>query len=268
MSKARLVITAVVTERRSQGEVARAYGVSQGWVSRLVARYRAEGEAAFEPRSRRPKTSPAAISDATVELITRLRKDLAGRPRHLWDRTRPRPHSRRRNRKSLAEREDNGVIPGMLADGDRGQVADMRCRSHARGRRPGGGRGSRPDGRRCGRRRHHRAVGVGLDVCPPGADDASPHPATSPAARASAAIVCAAGARNDRTLITSHTQITSAQTRTPHFLLMRHRHSGEEHNGHFRAGIRPVPQAMLVRPTARRTGMPARACGTNVPPAP
>jgi transposase len=78
MSKARLVITAVVTERRSQGEVARAYGVSRGWVSRLVARYRAEGEAAFEPRSRRPKTSPAAISDTTVELIVRLRKELAG----------------------------------------------------------------------------------------------------------------------------------------------------------------------------------------------
>jgi transposase InsO family protein len=78
MSKARLVITAVVTEGRSQGEVARAYGVSQGWVSRLVARYRAEGEAAFEPRSRRPKTSPAAICEATVSLIIELRKDLAG----------------------------------------------------------------------------------------------------------------------------------------------------------------------------------------------
>jgi transposase InsO family protein len=78
MSKARLVITAVVTEGRSQGEVARAYGVSQGWVSRLVARYRAEGEAAFEPRSRRPKSSPRAISGATVNLIIKLRKDLAG----------------------------------------------------------------------------------------------------------------------------------------------------------------------------------------------
>jgi transposase len=78
MSKARLVITAVVTEGRSQGEVARAYGVSQGWVSRLVARYRAEGEAAFEPRSRRPGNSPMAISDAAAELIVRLRKDLAG----------------------------------------------------------------------------------------------------------------------------------------------------------------------------------------------
>src|SRR5580692_8340492 len=78
MSKARLVITAVVTEGRTQGEVARAYGVSQGWVSRLVARYRAEGDAAFEPRSRRPKTSPGAISAEVAELIIRLRKELAG----------------------------------------------------------------------------------------------------------------------------------------------------------------------------------------------
>ena len=33
---------------------------------------------AFEPRSRRPKTSPSAISPDTVELITRIRKELAG----------------------------------------------------------------------------------------------------------------------------------------------------------------------------------------------
>jgi transposase InsO family protein len=77
MSKTRLVVTAVVVEGRSQGEVARAYGVSQGWISRLVARYRAEGEAAFWPRSRRPHTSPTAIPPATVELIVRLRKELA-----------------------------------------------------------------------------------------------------------------------------------------------------------------------------------------------
>jgi transposase InsO family protein len=78
MSKARLVITAVVAEGLSQGEAARRYGVSQGWVSRLMSRYRAEGEAAFEPRSRRPKSSPNAISASTVELIITLRKELAG----------------------------------------------------------------------------------------------------------------------------------------------------------------------------------------------
>jgi transposase InsO family protein len=78
MSKARLVITAVTAEGLSQGEAARRYGVSQGWISRLLARYRAEGEAAFEPRSRRPKTSPGAISPDAAELIVRLRKELAG----------------------------------------------------------------------------------------------------------------------------------------------------------------------------------------------
>lgn len=71
-----MVITAVVVEGRSQAEVARAYNVSPSWVSKLVARYRHEGDAAFEPRSRRPKTSPSALAPTTVELITRLRVEL------------------------------------------------------------------------------------------------------------------------------------------------------------------------------------------------
>jgi transposase InsO family protein len=76
MSRARLVITAVVLEGRGVREVARAYGVSPGWVSRLVARYRDEGEAAFEPRSRRPHRSPRATPAETVELIIELRRRL------------------------------------------------------------------------------------------------------------------------------------------------------------------------------------------------
>jgi transposase InsO family protein len=76
VSKARLVITAVIVEGRSQQEVARAYSLSQSWVSRLVARFRREGEAAFEPRSRRPSRSPTAIPQATVELVCQLRRDL------------------------------------------------------------------------------------------------------------------------------------------------------------------------------------------------
>ncbi len=78
MSKARLVITAVTVEKRSAGEVARSYGVARSWVYTLLARYAAEGEAAFEPRSRRPKTSPNAIAPETAGLIVGLRKDLAG----------------------------------------------------------------------------------------------------------------------------------------------------------------------------------------------
>jgi transposase InsO family protein len=77
MSKARLVITAVVVEGRSQAEVARAYGVSQPWISRLITRWRAEGDAAFEPRSRRPRSSPSATSVEVQELVLRLRKQLA-----------------------------------------------------------------------------------------------------------------------------------------------------------------------------------------------
>ena len=78
MSKARLVITAVVVEGRPVAEVAIDYGVSRQWIYKLLTRYRGEGEAAFEPRSRRPYSQPAAIPAATVELIIGLRRQLAG----------------------------------------------------------------------------------------------------------------------------------------------------------------------------------------------
>ena len=77
MSKARLVITAVVLEGRTQADVARNYRVSKGWVSKLVARYRAEGEAAFDARSRRPHTSPNQTPQGTIDLIISLRTQLA-----------------------------------------------------------------------------------------------------------------------------------------------------------------------------------------------
>jgi transposase InsO family protein len=79
MSKARLVITAVIVEKRPVSEVARSYGVARSWIYALLARYREEGEGAFEARSRRPKTSPRAIPDVAVSLITEVRKDLASR---------------------------------------------------------------------------------------------------------------------------------------------------------------------------------------------
>ena len=78
MSKARLVITAVTVEKRPVSEVARDYRVARSWIYTLLARYAAEGEAAFVPRSRRPKTSPGAVSDETAGLIVALRKELAG----------------------------------------------------------------------------------------------------------------------------------------------------------------------------------------------
>jgi transposase len=78
VSKARLVITAVVVEGRPVAQVATTYAVSRQWIYKLLARYRSEGEAAFEPRSRRPHNQPRAIPASTVGLIIRLRHYLAG----------------------------------------------------------------------------------------------------------------------------------------------------------------------------------------------
>ena len=78
MSKTRAIILSVAVEGLSQAEAALRYGVSKGQVSKLMARYRAEGEAAFERRSRRPRTSPAKTPDSVVDLIVNLRADLDG----------------------------------------------------------------------------------------------------------------------------------------------------------------------------------------------
>ena len=76
MSLARLVITSVVVEGRSQAEVARDYGVSRQWVNVLIGRYRAEGEAAFTARSRRPHSSPQQTPRQVEDAIVALRKEL------------------------------------------------------------------------------------------------------------------------------------------------------------------------------------------------
>jgi hypothetical protein len=65
MSKARLLITALFVDHQTPAEVAARYGVHRAWVYKLKARYEAEGDAALEPRSRRPKTSPTTLPPGT-----------------------------------------------------------------------------------------------------------------------------------------------------------------------------------------------------------
>ena len=77
MSKRRSIILSVTVEGLSQAETARLYGVSRGWVSKLMTRYRVEGDAAFEPRSRRPLSSPNETPAETVETILELRRTLS-----------------------------------------------------------------------------------------------------------------------------------------------------------------------------------------------
>jgi transposase InsO family protein len=76
MSKARLVITAVVLEGRSPSEVSATYGVSRSWIYELLARHRAEGDDALEPRSRRPRTNPRATPPHVIDRILALRDEL------------------------------------------------------------------------------------------------------------------------------------------------------------------------------------------------
>lgn len=76
MGMAQLVVTAVLVEGRSKSEVARDYGVSRRWVITLVKRFLAEGEAGLQPRSRRPRHSPARTAQATEDEIIALRKQL------------------------------------------------------------------------------------------------------------------------------------------------------------------------------------------------
>jgi hypothetical protein len=77
MSKAELLITAVVVEGRSKSEVAREYGVSRYWVQTLVKRFETDGVAAYQPRSRRPHSSPQGVSADVEDQIIRLRKELS-----------------------------------------------------------------------------------------------------------------------------------------------------------------------------------------------
>jgi len=76
MSLARVVVTAVIVEGRSKTQVAKDYGVARSWVYELLKRFEAEGEAAFEPRSRRPHSNPRTTSAEVEERILFWRKSL------------------------------------------------------------------------------------------------------------------------------------------------------------------------------------------------
>ncbi len=79
MSKARAIILPIHIEGLTQSEAATRYNVSKSWVSKLMTRYRNEGDTAFEPRSRRPNTSPTKVSDELTQHIVNLRIDLTHR---------------------------------------------------------------------------------------------------------------------------------------------------------------------------------------------
>jgi len=76
MDKGRFLIEVHLRTGRPIKELARTHGVSASWLFKLLARYRAEGEAGLEPRSRRPAHTPSRIADVWEDEIVALRKDL------------------------------------------------------------------------------------------------------------------------------------------------------------------------------------------------
>jgi transposase InsO family protein len=79
MSRARVAVLQVVSDRLSVTAAAAEYGFSRRQLHRLLARYREGGLEALEPRSRRPKTTPIAtpndVRERVIELRSRLTAD-------------------------------------------------------------------------------------------------------------------------------------------------------------------------------------------------
>lgn len=76
MDVGRYLVEAHLKEGRSVASLARDHGLHRSWIYKLFARYQEEGEAGLSPRSRRPHTSPTAMSHALEDRIVELRKEL------------------------------------------------------------------------------------------------------------------------------------------------------------------------------------------------
>jgi transposase InsO family protein len=77
VDKARYLVEAHVLEGRSVAELAAAHGVHRSWIYKLLARYRAGGLDALQPRSRRPRSCKHETSPAMVAAIVKLRRELS-----------------------------------------------------------------------------------------------------------------------------------------------------------------------------------------------
>jgi transposase InsO family protein len=76
MDVGRYLVEAHFKEGRSVASLARDHGLHRSWIYKLLARYEREGEAGLAPRSRRPHSSPSAVSHELEERIVELRKEL------------------------------------------------------------------------------------------------------------------------------------------------------------------------------------------------
>jgi transposase InsO family protein len=76
MGLERYVVDAVLIEKRSPTEIARAHGISRSWLYELIARVKGGGYEALAPQSRRPRSSPRAAGDEVIATVLQLRQEL------------------------------------------------------------------------------------------------------------------------------------------------------------------------------------------------
>jgi transposase InsO family protein len=76
MVKNEILVVSVVSQGLGVRATAKKYGVSPAWVCTLVKRYRQEGPAALEPRSKRPHSNKNATPPWVEDRIIELRKAL------------------------------------------------------------------------------------------------------------------------------------------------------------------------------------------------
>ena len=74
---ARYIVDGIVLEHRSPTELARQTGKSRSWIYEQLARYRAGGYTALEPRSRRPHSCPRRADPEVEAKVVELRHELA-----------------------------------------------------------------------------------------------------------------------------------------------------------------------------------------------
>jgi len=125
MDLGRYLIEAHLREGRPIAELAAAHGVHRSWLYKLLARYRAEGDAGPSPRSRRPHRSPSRIGHLFEDEIVALRKELleAGRRRRrrAHPRARPRSHQGLRADRLGLSTMSRDSCPRCLATSQRGE---------------------------------------------------------------------------------------------------------------------------------------------------
>jgi transposase InsO family protein len=76
MDMGRFLIETHLRTHKPIKQLAATHEVSASWLFKLLRRYRLEGPAGLEQRSRRPKSSPTRISDLYEDEIVALRKEL------------------------------------------------------------------------------------------------------------------------------------------------------------------------------------------------